>query len=243
MPSNDLLIYLLCDDKNHERSLFDLNNSEALPVYKPSGSISNVENEIPVSLHHDSQLVLVGDYSATCRSPQDNRLSSFPIVDSNATNLSTLRDHITPFFKHAFASQSVVDWIYADQLKSFERANISPVFVHLTTQESNLHFKTNAILCFLRSLSVNVIELSKEDHKISDLSTLVKGAINTKVTNQTPKFTSLLGNFQQNDNDILDSCLFLGQILNSTNQDKQKTTRSEGLFHFNNNIRFMTFFH
>ena len=135
-----LLIYLLCDDKNHERSLFDLNNNEALPVYKPSGSIYDVENEIPVSLHHDSQLVLVRDYSATYRSPQDNRLSSFPIVDSNATNLNTLRDHITPFFKHAFASQSVVDWIYADQLKSFERANISPVFVHLTTQESNLYF-------------------------------------------------------------------------------------------------------
>ena len=222
MPSNDLLIYLLCDDKNHERSLFDLKMNEALPVFKPSGSISNVENEIPVSFHHDSQLVLVGDYSATYRSRDDNSiLSSLPIVDSNSTNLIALRDHITPFFKHAFASQSVVKWIYANQLKSFEKANISPVFVHLTTQESNLHFKTNAILCFLRSLSVNVIELSKEHHKISDLSTLVKGAINTKEANQTPKFNSLLGNFQQNDNDILDSCLFLGQITKSTKQDKK----------------------
>ena len=117
------------------------------------------------------------------------------------------------------------------------------MFIYLTTQDCNLHFKTNAILCFLRSLSVNVIELSKEHHKISDLSTLVKGAIDTKVTNQTPKFNSLLGNFQQKDNDELDSCLFLGQILKSTKQDKQKTKRSEGLFHFNNNIRFMTFFH
>ena len=69
--------------------------NEALPECKPSGNISDVENEIPVSLHHDSQLVLVGDYSATYRSRDDNRLSSFPIVDSNATNLIALRGHIT----------------------------------------------------------------------------------------------------------------------------------------------------
>ena len=75
MPPNVLLIYLLCDDKNHEKSLFDLSNNEALPECEPSVNISNVENEIPVSLHNKSQLVLIGDYSATYRSRADNKLS------------------------------------------------------------------------------------------------------------------------------------------------------------------------
>ena len=188
------LIYLLCDNEEYEKSLFDLDASDQLPVFQDSSENVSADdaNMLPVSLDQKSKLVLVGDYGKTFRTQDDHQqLSLMPIVGTDhPANLLELRRHITSNYNIVFASERVVNWINVEQLKLFDTAKLSPVFVHLRSEQSKTHFTTHAIIRFLKRLTVDVIELSKEGDSINDLSSLVTTTINKvpkmKTTNLPP---------------------------------------------------------
>ena len=190
------LIYLLCDNEEYERSLFDLENSDQIPMFQyPSENVSADDAYmLPVSLDQKLKLVLVGDYGKTFRTQEDHQqLSLMPIVGmDHPENLLELRRHITSNYNIVFASERVVNWINVEQLKLFDTEKLSPVFVYLKSKEIKLHFETHAILCFLRRLPVDVIELSREGNSINDLSSLVTNTINKVPQMKTPNFTSWL---------------------------------------------------
>ena len=108
-----------------------------------------------------SKSVLFEDYSKTYRSLDHNKLDLIPIFNSSLSNLKELRNRITSYYSIVFGSQRVVDWINVPQLKLFYAAKISPVFVHLKTNDCEVHYKTNSIKIFLKRLPASYIELSK----------------------------------------------------------------------------------
>ena len=73
------LVYLLCDNEDYEKSLFDLDTSDQIPLFKdPSENVSDgVAEMLPVSFDHKSKSVLVGNYGKTYRSQQDHQSLSF----------------------------------------------------------------------------------------------------------------------------------------------------------------------
>ena len=119
---------------------------------------------LPVSLDHKSKSVLVGNYGEKNRLQHDHQsLSFFSIVLDHPANLHGLRQQLTSNFNVAFASQRVVDWINVEQLKLFDTSKLSPVFVHLKTNDVKLQYRTHAILRFLQKLPVDVIEFQKKE--------------------------------------------------------------------------------
>ena len=158
------LIYLLCDNEDYERSLFDLDTSDQLPMFQDSSENVSADdaNMLPVSLDQKSKLVLVGYYGKTFRTQEDHQqLSLMPIVGmDHPANLLELRRHITSNYNIVFSSERVVNWINVEQLKLFDTEKLSPVFVYLRSEQSKVHFTAHAIIRFLRRLTVDVIELS-----------------------------------------------------------------------------------
>ena len=249
------LIYLLCDNEDYEKSLFDLDTSDQLPVFQDSSENVSADdaNMLPVSLDQKSKLVLVGDYGKTFRTQEDHQqLSLMPIVAmDHPENLLELRRHITSNNNIVFASERVVNWINVEQLKLFDAAKLSPVFVHLKSEQSKTDFTMRAILRFLRRLTDDVIELSKEVDAINDLLSLFTTTINKVTKMKTKNFTSWLKPIPQglavfNRNGI-DNHLFFGfvpTIHTTLPKDKDlKHQVREKLNKFNNNVGFMTSIH
>ena len=102
------LIYLLCDNEEYERSLFDLDASDQLPVFQDSSENVSADdaNMLPVSLDQKSKSVLVGYYGQIFRSQEDHQiLTMFPIVVmDHPANLQGLRRHLTSNYNVVFAS-------------------------------------------------------------------------------------------------------------------------------------------
>ena len=146
------LIYLFCDNEAYEKSLFDLDTSDQIPIFQaPSKNVSSDDGDmVPVYLDQKSKLVLVGDYGKTYRTQEDHhKLSLIPIVAiDHPENLLELRRHITSNYNIVFASERVVNWINVEQLKLFDTAKLSPVFVHLRSEQSKTQFTSHAIIRF-----------------------------------------------------------------------------------------------
>ena len=250
------LIYLFCDNEAYEKSLFDLDTSDQIPIFQdPSKNVSADDADmLPVSLDQKSKLVLVGDYGKRFRTQDDHQqLSLMPIIGTHhPANLLGLRRHITSNNNIVFASERVVNWINVDQLKLFDAANLSPVFVHLKNEQSKTDFTMRAILRFLSRLDVDVIELSRESDAINDLSSLVRTTIDKVPRMKTTNFTSSLKPIPQgltvvDGNNNLDNHLFFGFVpTEDTTLPKNKDLKhhvTETLNKFNDNVGFMSSFH
>ena len=179
-------------------------------------------------------------------------MSFIPIVAiDHPANLLKLRRHITSNYNIVFASERVVNWINVEQLKLFDTAKLSPVFVHLKSKEHKVHYRTHEILRFLKRLPVDVIELSREKDSINDLSSLVTTTINKVPQMKTTNFTSSLKPIPQGlavlNRNGLDNHLFFGffptKYTTLPNDKDLKQQVTETLNKFNNNVKFMASIH